>query len=65
MTEKDCRRIGRAVATMLRERASGKDAMRAWKSQYKQLAVLMDHVDGLEGFMRTIFKVSVCVRVCV
>ena len=36
-TENDCRRIGRAVATMLRERASGKDAMRAWKSQYKEL----------------------------
>ena len=48
---------------MLRERASGKDAMRAWKSQYKQLKVLMDHVDGLEGFMKTIFNVSVCVGV--
>ena len=57
-TENDCRRIGRAVATMLRERASGKDAMRAWKSQYKAVVVLMDHVDGLEGFMKTIFKVS-------
>ena len=57
-TENDCRRIGRAVATMLRERASGKDAMRAWKSQYKAVIVLMDRVGGLEEFMKTIFKVS-------
>ena len=60
-TEDDCRRIGRAVATMLRERASGKDAMRAWRREYKQMIVLTEHVEGLEGFMRIIFQVSVCV----
>ena len=66
-TEDDCRAVGRSVATLVRERGTGEEAMRAWRIQYRQLKTLYDEdeVEGFEEFMLTIFKVSACVCVYV
>ena len=66
-TEDDCRAVGRSVATLVRERGTGEEAMRAWRIQYRQLKTLYDEdeVEGFEEFMLTIFKVSACECLCV
>ena len=52
--EKDCRRVGRAMSTVMRMVQTGLMALDAWKKHYVQLNIFFDKVEGFEDFMAVI-----------
>jgi len=49
--EEDSRRVGRAMATIMRMVQTGLMAVDAWKKHYVQLSNLFDEIEGFEDFM--------------
>jgi len=56
--EKECRRVGRSMAVMLRMSQTGAEAIDAWKLNYKALETLF-RIDGFNEFMVCRMRVDV------
>jgi len=52
--EKECKRVGCALATFLRNRKTGEHAIDAWRLHYVQLNELFEEVEGFEDFILVI-----------
>ena len=45
-SEDDCRKVGRSMATFMREFQQGKTAVEAWRRHYQQMNTLLNEVEG-------------------
>ena len=50
----DCQRVGRSMATIMREVQQGDTALEAWRLHYPRLNKLFDDVEGFDAFMLVI-----------
>ena len=44
--EDDCRKVGRSMATFMREFQQGETAIEAWRRHYQQINTLLNEVEG-------------------
>ena len=45
-SEDDCRKVGRSMATFMREFQQGETAVEAWRRHYQQMNTLLNEVEG-------------------
>ena len=45
-SEDDCQKVGKSMATFMREFQQGKTAIEAWRRHYQQINTLLNEVQG-------------------